>query len=574
MHAIAHPAARMILNRAFTLPADGFYHVMPFGEYDGHLLDGTPIVQVLDGQAAENIISAIAAEKAQAGQNWTGVLVDLEHRSLLPDGDTTAAAWLPSVQERNDGLYGALNLTDLGDPLVKGGRYRTLSPVFSMTQIGAAPDGRPKMRPVRLESLGLTNKPNLKGMKPLSELGLSANAEGWFVSNGDLPGHPFMGNQHEDGGGDFSSEYEARQQFDRDITSYLNPKRRAPARLSPQAARTALADGVKEHASDGREIAFPADIEKHWTDERERNLRLGDLNLARETVRTGNHYGLPSGKSYYVQSFRDEKSGMTARAGVVIERDQTVRTWWTQRAEYLKRDDIRNREEARHGRQHPPDSRADYAAAGIGEARARLSTSCNQRTLEDAFLQYVFSRLEPTDGGSAPAAVAGDDPKKKPKADEAGRRGRMNEIAKALGLAEDCDAAAILTAIGKLKDDAAKGASAANRLAELEAAALAAEADTFCATHAAVIANKDEVKKQYVANKAATIALIGSMKQAAPAATTVLNRADGRPPSSADAAARHVAARDAEIEKLVTKNKMTQSQAWAHLAVTHPEMVR
>lgn len=343
---------KLILNRAFTTPADGFYHVMPFGEYDGHLTDGTPIVEVLDRQAAKNIMDAIGTARAAAGPNWPGILVDLEHRSVPSDGDTSAAAWLPDAQERADGLYGPLNLTALGDPLVKGGQYRTLSPVFSMTKIGVAPDGRPKMRPVALDSIGLTNRPNLKGMKPLSTLGLSVNAEGWF----------------------------------------------------------------------------------------------------------------------------DEKCA---------------------------------------------------------------------------------------DGGNNPAAAT--------QADEARKRGRMNEIAKALGLPEAADAAAILAAIKKLQDGAAAAVTATNRLAELEATALAAEADKFCTDHAVVIQNKEAVKKQFIANKEATIALFGSIK--APASTsTVLNRGDGKPPAQTEADQQKAKNRDEEIGKLVAANKMTNAQAWAHLATTRPEL--
>ena len=346
--------AKLILNRAFTTPADGFYHVMPFGQYDGHLTDGTPIVEVLDRQAAKNIVDSIASARAVAGPNWPGILVDLEHRSVPADGDTSAAAWLPDVQERADGVYGPLKLTALGDPLVKGGQYRTLSPVFSMSKIGVAADGRPLMRPVALDSIGLTNRPNLKGMKPLSTLGLSVNAEGWF----------------------------------------------------------------------------------------------------------------------------DEKCA---------------------------------------------------------------------------------------DGGNNPAAAT--------QAEEARKRGQMNEIAKALGLPEAADAAAILAAIKKLQDGAAAAVTATNRLAEMEATALNAEADKFCTDHAVVIQNKETVKKQYIANKEATIALFGSIKAPTSAAAgQVLNRGDGKPPAQTDADQQKAKNRDEEVGKLIATNKMTHAQAWAHLATTRPEL--
>jgi hypothetical protein len=159
------------------------------------------------------------------------------------------------------------------------------------------------------------------------------------------------------------------------------------------------------------------------------------------------------------------------------------------------------------------------------------------------------------------------------KAEEAGKRGPMNNIAKALGLAEGSDEAACLAAITKLQEQAAAAATAKNRLAELEATAMAAEADKFCEDHANVIQNKDQVKDQYIKNKAATIALFGSIKAPAEAAGTVLNRGDGKPPQAqTDADQQKAQNRDAEVGKLIVANKMTHAQAWAHLATTRPEL--
>lgn len=175
---MSHKAEKLILNRHFSLPEDGKFQIMPYGEFDGHLTDGTPIIQVLDQQAALNIEASMRRKREAAGDNWPGLLVDLEHRSLLPDGDTTAAAWVPDLEVRPQGMFAAMNFTALGEPLVKGGQYRTLSPVFALEKVGQAPDGRPRMRPVALDSIGLTNKPNLKGMKPIT---FCANGWEWFI---------------------------------------------------------------------------------------------------------------------------------------------------------------------------------------------------------------------------------------------------------------------------------------------------------------------------------------------------------------------------------------------------------
>lgn len=207
-----------IMNRVFAEPADGKVQVMPFGEYDGRLTDGTKIVQVFDRQAAINIAASLESEKAKAGNNWPGVLVDLEHRSLDADGDTTAAAWLTSVESRPDGLYGELQLTTLGKPLVEGGQYRTLSPVFAMEYIGGSQDKLPRMRPVELQSIGLTNKPNLKGMIPLSiPEGCSVNSEAWFSEE-----KPETGNLKPETGSGFNNKAgEAGTRKERSMTEIL-----------------------------------------------------------------------------------------------------------------------------------------------------------------------------------------------------------------------------------------------------------------------------------------------------------------------------------------------------------------
>ena len=171
----------IILNRAWQQPADGWQHLMPFGEFPGRLLDGTPIVQVLDVQAATNISSAFEAARTKAGANFPGLLVDLEHRSMDPNGDTTAAAYVTALANRADGLYGQLALSDLGETTINGGRIRSLSPVFALTAV--ASDSRPpRFRPSRLLSVGLTNKPNLQGMKPLTTFtGVACNSENFFL---------------------------------------------------------------------------------------------------------------------------------------------------------------------------------------------------------------------------------------------------------------------------------------------------------------------------------------------------------------------------------------------------------
>jgi phage I-like protein len=91
------------------------------------------------------------------------LLVDFEHESRTPDGSTEAAGWVQAVQQRDDGsLWAQVRWSDAGKTAVEGGRYRFCSPEFMSHQ---AADG---WHPRQLAGLALTNRPNLKGLEPLS----------------------------------------------------------------------------------------------------------------------------------------------------------------------------------------------------------------------------------------------------------------------------------------------------------------------------------------------------------------------------------------------------------------------
>ena len=91
------------------------------------------------------------------------LLVDFEHESRTPEGSTEAAGWVQAVQCRADGsLWAQVRWSDAGRAAVEGGRYRFCSPEFMSHQEA---DG---WHPRQLAGLALTNRPNLKGLTPLS----------------------------------------------------------------------------------------------------------------------------------------------------------------------------------------------------------------------------------------------------------------------------------------------------------------------------------------------------------------------------------------------------------------------
>jgi len=148
----------IIINREYQPSQDGIFHLVPFGDFPGVMtLNGeeTKVTQRFDALAHQAIVKNFKPK----------VLVDFEHRSMSADGDTTAAAWIPSLHSRPDGLGCPLEFTDVGDAAVKNKRIRFLSPAFDVEMI----DQENKIvRPTRLISVGLTNRPNLKTLQPLT----------------------------------------------------------------------------------------------------------------------------------------------------------------------------------------------------------------------------------------------------------------------------------------------------------------------------------------------------------------------------------------------------------------------
>lgn len=150
-----------------------------------------------------------------------------------------------------------------------------------------------------------------------------------------------------------------------------------------------------------------------------------------------------------------------------------------------------------------------------------------------------------------------------------GGREDMKDIALALGLAEDADAAAILAAAQKLAADLA----AANaKIAELETAGLEAEAETFVAENKARIKDPAAVKKQYVANKAATVALFGALAAPAP---TIHNRAEAKTPAGGSAEPESLAARQQKlVAEIRNRDRCDYKRAFNTARRERPELFK
>lgn len=120
----------------------------PYGRYPAQTDRGEAIVQICDKRAFDQLAQAFNGE----------VLLDAEHHSLDPSGDTSAYGWIKALRvDPQDGLLCHVRLTDLGEADVINRRRRYLSPVWTLDA-----DGRPN----RLVSVALTNTPNIR-MRPI-----------------------------------------------------------------------------------------------------------------------------------------------------------------------------------------------------------------------------------------------------------------------------------------------------------------------------------------------------------------------------------------------------------------------
>lgn len=154
----------LILNRDFQHPADGWYHIEPKGE---HPNAAGGVVQVIDDQACESIVNTFnaAAEKP----DFAGMLVDHEHFRHDAEKETRAYGWLMKLENRADGVYGQIRWTGTGKAAVDQGDYRFFSTEYAGADMAEVRNAEPRRaRPLRLAGLTLTNQPNNRGGRPIT----------------------------------------------------------------------------------------------------------------------------------------------------------------------------------------------------------------------------------------------------------------------------------------------------------------------------------------------------------------------------------------------------------------------
>lgn len=147
---------------AFELPADGWFQILKVGEWP-HAGSGT--VQIVDKRSCDEIVRRFAAQKEE--ENFPGLLLDYDHFSRHAEQPSEAAAWIEELEAREDGVWARARWTPTGKASVEGGEYRLISPVLAEFEPADAQDST-RQRPLRVVSVALTNDPNIRTMKPVS----------------------------------------------------------------------------------------------------------------------------------------------------------------------------------------------------------------------------------------------------------------------------------------------------------------------------------------------------------------------------------------------------------------------
>ena len=165
-----------ILNRAGQLPEDGFYQIEALGEHVNH---AARVVQVIDAQAVESIVNRFNAEATQGGGDFPGLRIDKDHLSQSLENPTEALGWTMQLRNRAGIPEAKIDWTALGRPLIESKEgtppvYKFFSTEYDPAQcekIGTRVVNKKSyalVRPLRLDGLSLTNDPNNKGQRPIS----------------------------------------------------------------------------------------------------------------------------------------------------------------------------------------------------------------------------------------------------------------------------------------------------------------------------------------------------------------------------------------------------------------------
>jgi len=160
-------------------PANGWFHVEKSGDHDVDYGEG-PAVLRIDEQAIRDMVDDFNARTFDG----PGMLIDGDHLSHDLSRDTRALGWLKNLDTYRDPsgtleLYGFIEWTPRGLKMLEDKEYTQ-----SSTEYGDGMSFKDGVyRPSRLTGFALTNRPRIKGKRPLVNRETSPDSN--YESGGD-----------------------------------------------------------------------------------------------------------------------------------------------------------------------------------------------------------------------------------------------------------------------------------------------------------------------------------------------------------------------------------------------------
>jgi hypothetical protein len=157
-----------IHNREAVAPGKRTWEQIEVSGEHRAMLGDELVVEVIDAAALASMVrNRLADMKTPNGE----ILVDKDHLSHDPAHSTEAMSWLHDVEIRDGQLWGDLEWTDLGADAIRNKRLCYFSTEYDagdLEDLGTGPDGLRRVRPLRLAGLALTNRPNHRGGRKIT----------------------------------------------------------------------------------------------------------------------------------------------------------------------------------------------------------------------------------------------------------------------------------------------------------------------------------------------------------------------------------------------------------------------
>lgn len=148
---------QVVCRVAVPVEAPGRVLVVPWGTNER--FDGQSFV--VDQAAADSIVAAYREQYGEANR----MLFDYEHHSrggefAAPDGKVVAAGWIDGLEAvPGEGIYAQVEWTPQAAAHIRNKEYRFVSPVVWVSKLDD--------RALALDTVGLTNTPAIRGIRPL-----------------------------------------------------------------------------------------------------------------------------------------------------------------------------------------------------------------------------------------------------------------------------------------------------------------------------------------------------------------------------------------------------------------------